>query len=219
MDWLDIDKKDLDSSVEESDAYSKEMESKVGKSLEAGVHTVKVSNAYLKDSGSSDAVMLHLEYEDKDGNKAYTSGWVKNKEGKSFYVDKKTNKKKASPELIQFKELLSCMDLDLEEIGNPVEVEMEAFGNKFKVKVFKKIIDKKLKIGLQKYEDDYDDGEIKIKSRVIKFMDLDGKYKGDDVEEKVIARLEKSPLRKLKGSTDAKPKSASGSEESTVDEW
>jgi len=145
---------------------------------------------------------LVLKISDEKGNKTtYTS-----KQGKELPL----------PGVISMSKFLTAID---SLTANGIEGEVEHFGTKMTVLAFDGLQGKKLKVGLNQYENFYN-GEMSIRNDIKYWMDEVGKNsKGEDISEKVIAKLEENPLKKLKNAPPvANTGTNGGSEASTTAE-
>jgi len=203
-------------------AEVKEQEVYEGGTRDAGVYDAMVDQAYVRKTDSG-ANMLEIDFKFEDGTGFHYSTCVKSgdeKGNKTTYTTKQ-GKEVPLPGVQSMKYFLSA-------IGEPnpkaVEGEVEHFGDKIKALCITGIQGKKLKLGINQYENFYN-GEVSIRNDIRYWMDTDGKNSdGKEILEKVTASLEKSPLRKLKGapasaSTAPVAGSTQGSEAAAASGW
>ncbi len=167
-----------------------------GSTKESGLYTVAVDKAYIRktDAGAS---MLEVDFKLEDGSNFHYSNCVKSgdeKGNKPTYTSKQ-GKEVNLPGVIALTKFLTAID----SVQTPAaEGEVEHFGTKMQVLALTGIQGKKLKIGINQYENFYN-GEVSIRNDIKYFLDETGKNaKGEDLTEKVTEALEKNPLRKLK---------------------
>jgi len=215
MDELGVSKEQL-AEVKEQEVYE-------GGTREAGVYDAMVDQAYIRKTDSG-ANMLEIDFKMADGTDFHYSTCVKS-------GDEKGNKNTYTTK--QGKEVplpgVQAMTYFLKAIGTPdpkaTQGDVEHFGDKIKALCITGIQGKKLKLGINQYENFYN-GEVSVRNDVKYWMDENGKNSdGTDILEKVTASLEKSPLKKLKGSAAASANTApvagstQGSEAAKASGW
>jgi len=213
MSWLEL----PNEMVEEIDSgeydYSGEFE------VISEIAKVQVDAVYLTKS-SGGAVAFNIKMKKENGAFIDAQEWVKSgdeKGNKSTYTDKKTGKEKPLPGVINIQHFLKVISEDFKSIGEPKVVTMEVFGTAQEVKVFDKLRGKQLIVAKQAYEDDYND-EIKIRTKIVEFMDMDGKnYKDKERVSYWKEKFEKEPVKKLKAKVQKKEQKAE--EKSALDSW
>ncbi len=166
---------------------------------EAGLYDAMVDKAYIRKTDSG-ANMLEIDFKLADETNFHYSNCVMSgdeKKNKTTYTSK------------QGKEVplpgVQKMRLFLDAIGSEdpkaVQGEVEHYGDKIKALCIDGLQGKKLKIGLNQYENFYN-GETSVRNDIKYFLNENGENKiGDNLIEKVVAALEKNPLKKLKTST------------------
>lgn len=175
------------------------------KQLESGVYSVVVDRCFIRKTDSG-AEMFEVTFKTKDDQTVDFATCVRGKSGKNTYTDKE-GKERPLPAFADIAHFGQAMEIDVMKL-NPMIGKLEyGFGSNAKTidaKIFADLRGKQLKIGVQQYEDEYN-GNINVKLDVFAFMKLDGTNKdGENIEEKAVARVEKTPLRKLKPDTKSK---------------
>jgi len=214
-DWLnEIDDAMLDKSVAEQIERDEKFSYD---EIPVGVHEVKIDNAYVYKTDNG-AKMFCIDYEDKNGAtlkqmECIASG--DDKGNKPTYTNK-DGKEIPLPGLINVKMFFKVINENIKD-QKPIDETIEHFGNEKRVKVFKNLIGKKLKIVVQDEEElDNRDNSIVIKRKVKMPLTMDGKNAiGEFVEDKQKERLEKKPIKKL---SKAKRKLANNSSNNETNE-
>ncbi len=166
---------------------------------EAGVYDAAVKQAYIRKTDSG-ANMLEVDFILADETEFHYSTCVASgdeKGNKSTYTSKQ-GKEVALPGVTAMRHFLDSID-----VADPAAAqgEVEHFGDKIKALCIGGIQGKKLKIGVNQYENFYN-GETSVRNDIKYWMNTQGENKaGDGILEKVVASLEKNPLKKLKTST------------------
>lgn len=187
--------------------------------LESGVYEVKVNSCFIRktDSGAS---MLELNTEDEDGNKVFWNTCLKSgdaKGNKSTYTDKK-GKEQLLPGVVHAMHLFESCGLDLTK-EEPQTGTVEYRDNNIEAGIFKAITGKKFKACVRQYEDEYN-GEIKLKYDIENFLDVNGENtKGEFLEDKFLAKIEKSPVKLLKKKTGGSQPTAAAQAEAAQSGW
>ncbi len=174
-----------------------------GGTRDSGVYDAAVKQAYIRrtDSGAS---MLEVDFTMVDESNFHYSTCVKSgdeKGNKTTYTSKQ-GKEVALPGVSAMRHFLDAIG-----VVNPgaVEGEVEHFGNKISALCITDIQGKKLKLGVNQYENFYN-GETSVRNDVKYWMNANGENgTGDGILDKVTAALEKNPLRKLKAAPAAAP--------------
>jgi len=213
MSWIDLPKE----MVEEINAgeydYSGDFE------VVSEVAKVQVDAVFLTKSDGG-AVAFNIKMKKENGAFIDAQEWVKSgdsKNNKSTYTDKKTGKEKPLPGVINVQHFLKIVGEDFKSIGEPKAMTMEVFGKVQEVKVFGKLRGRQLIVAKQAYEDEYNN-EIKIRTRVVEFMDMDGNnYKGKERLSYWKEKFEKEPVKKLKVKPEKKEPDTET--KSALDSW
>jgi hypothetical protein len=189
--WLDIDESLL------NDVKAEEVVSGSGV-LDSGIYAVKVTQAFLRQTESG-AVMLEMQGKTESDASVFYSTCVKSgdaKGNKATYTDKKGNEQ-LLPGIVSLKHLFSAVGLDIKtESPEPAKVLFK--DAEIDAKVFKGLKDKKFKACVRQYENEYN-GDINIKYDIENFLDVNGNNSdGVSMEDKFLAKIEKSPIKLLK---------------------
>lgn len=189
--WLEIDEKLLD------DVKAEEVVTGTG-TLASGVYSVKIDHAFLRQTDSG-AVMFELKSTTEDGKSVFYSTCVTSgdaKGNKNTYTDKK-GKEQLLPGLVSVKHLFQATGLDIKN-EKPEVMRVEFKDNEIDAKVFKGLKDRKFKACVRQYENEYN-GDINIKYDIENFLDVNGNNSdGKFMEDKFLAKIEKSPIKLLK---------------------
>lgn len=119
------------------------------------------------------------------------------KGNKSTYTSKQ-GKEVALPGVQSMRHFLDAIG---EEDPGATEGDVEHYGDKIKALCLTGIQGKKLKLGINQYENFYN-GETSVRNDVKYWMSSNGENKaGEGILDKVTASLDKNPLKKLKGGT------------------
>lgn len=187
----------------------------------SGVYTVAIKEAYLKKTDSG-ATMFHLNLEDDNGLKLNYSTCIKSgdaKGNKSTYQNQK-GETKLLPGVISVKHLFESVKLDMmKEVpsNKKIKVKKQDGEEVISVGLFKTMTNKKFTACVRQYEDMYNN-EIKIKYDIENFLDVNGNNKdGESQIEAFLAKIEKNPIKKLKGSNTPKP--TVNTEASITENW
>ena len=193
-------------SVEPEDVYE-------GKTIPSGLYDAVVDKAYIRKTDSG-AKMLEIDFElvAENGSKrpfhystAIASGDQKG--NKTTYTSKQ-GKELPLPGVISLTKFLQAIN-SVDAQAQKGEVEHN--GTKMEVLAFKGLQGKKLKLGINQYENFYN-GEVSIRNDVKYWLDAEGKNsEGKDITDKVKESLEKFPLKKLKNQPSAGTMQPSGS--------
>jgi len=187
LDQMGIDKKEFEQIATE----------KVGTLLDSKVYDVAVDAAFIRKTDSG-AKMLELSFKLEDGRAFKWSTCTQSgdeKGNKATYTDKNTGKERDLPGIISLRHFLDAI-----EVQNPdASVGQVKFGdNTIEALCMTNVQGKKLKLGINQFEDDYDGG-IVLKNDIKNFMTIAGNNgKGEPLEEKVIASLTRNPIKRLK---------------------
>ena len=172
-----------------------------GGTREAGVYDVAVDKAYIRKTDSG-ANMLEIDFKLADETTFHYSTCVLSgdeKGNKSTYTSKQ-GKEIALPGVQSMRHFFDSIEI---EDPDATEGEVEHFSTKIKALCLTGIQGKKLKIGINQYENFYN-GEVSTRNDVKYWMNAKGENKaGDGILDKVTASLEKNPLKKLKASASA----------------
>ncbi len=187
---LNIDKKEF--------AEIKEEEVREGGTREAGVYDAAVDQAYIRKTDSG-ANMLEIDFLFADETKFHYSTCVASgdeKGNKTTYTSKQ-GKEIALPGVTAMRHFLDAIGV---EDPAAAQGDVEHFNDKIKALCITGIQGKKLKLGINQYENFYN-GETSVRNDVKYWMNTEGENKaGDGILDKVTASLEKNPLKKLKAS-------------------
>jgi len=200
-DWLkDVDNNLLNEQTQKEDSYEP--------GIAAGVYDVKIELAYITTNKDTGTQFLAFNFETIDDKKIFFNGVVQlllrdseDKGSKTYW--EKDGKKTQYSGWTNLNRLCTVLKMTMEEIA-PEEATIELFGEQVKVKAFKKLVGKQVKIALQKQETLNQNNEVKEKNDVIAWMDKDGKYGDEDILEKMVKRIEKTPTRPLSKKDKAK---------------
>jgi len=188
MNWLD----DIDENLLEEEVKNSEKSFEI----ESGIYNVAIEEAYIttSDSGSE---FLNFRFRTADNRSIFwksVNTLLKDSDGKKYW--EKDGKRHPYGGYVTMAKICDVIDCKLKDLS-PIDATLEIFGENQKVKMFKDLIGKKLKIVVQQYEDDYS-GEVKIKTDIVGFMDLDGNYKDENLIEKYEKKIKRTPVRELK---------------------
>ncbi len=190
---LGIDKKEF--------AEIKEEEVREVGTREAGVYDAAINQAYIRKTDSG-ANMLEIDFIFADESTFHYSTCVASgdeKGNKSTYTSKQ-GKEIPLPGVTAMRHFLDAIKVD-----DPAATQgdVEHFSDKIKALCITGIQGKKLKLGINQYENFYN-GETSVRNDVKYWMNTQGENKaGDGILEKVVASLEKNPLKRLKGASTA----------------
>ena len=198
MDWLNLDKKYIDEiNGGEYDFNDFEVKSEVAK--------VQIDSVYLTVNDNN-AMAFNIKFKKENGAFIDAQEWIRSgsdKGNKSTYTDKKGNERPL-PGIVNIQHFLKIIDEDFKSIGEPQKMIMEVFGKKTEVKVFESLRGKQLIVAKQAYEDDYT-GEIKIRTRIVEFMNMNGKnYKDKEMLSYWKEKFEKEPIKVLNKKVEKK---------------
>ncbi len=167
-----------------------------GGTREAGLYTVAVDKAYIRKTDSG-ANMLEVDFKMEDGSDFHYSTCVLSgdaKGNKSTYTTKQ-GKERALPGVESMTKFLTAID---SLSAGATKGEVEHFGTKMEALCFTGLQGKKLKIGVNQYENFYN-GEMSVRNDVKYWLDAEGKNSaGEDLNEKVSESLKSNPLKKAK---------------------
>jgi len=214
MSWLEL-SDELIEDVETGEFdYSGEFE------VKSEVARVKIDSAYI-DKADSGAMSFNVKFVKENGAFIDMQEWIKSGEAKgnkSTYTDKKNGKEKPLPGIINVQHFLKILGEDFKSIGEPKPFTMKVYGQDKEVKVFEKLRGQMLIVANEAYEDDYND-ELKTKTRVVDWMNLDGEdYKGKPKQQYWIERFEKTPVKPLKVKKEVK-KEPDADTQADLDNW
>jgi len=210
LNQLGIDKKAFDEVEAE--------EVKEGFLKESGVYDAAVDTAYIRKTPSG-ANMLEVNFVLQDGspfnwNTCILSGDEKG--NKSTYTSK-DGKELPLPGVSQMKHFLDAVGV---QDPAATQGEVKHRDETITALCITGIQGKKLKMGVNQFENEYN-GEVNLRNDVKYWMTSDGKNSaGDEILEKVVASLEKNPVKKLKakaGAPGAAP--AAGAAQATASGW
>jgi len=211
MSWFEIDENLVDEIDSGEFDYSGEFK------VESEVAKVKVDSAYLTKSQGG-ALAFNIKFVKENGSFIDMQEWIKSgdeKGNKSTYTDKKTGSERPLPGVNNMLHFLKIVGEDIKSIGEPKTFTMKVFGKNEGVKVFEKLRGKTLIVANQAYEDDYND-EIKTRTKVVEFMDLEGKnYKGKERKQYWEDKFVKEPVKLLKKKVEQKKEETDAS----LDAW
>lgn len=164
---------------------------------DSGVYDVAVRQAYIRKTDSG-ANMLEIDFTLADESSYHYSTCVLSgdeKGNKSTYTSKQ-GKEVPLPGVQSMRHFLDSIG---EEDPAASEGDVEHFDDKIKALCLTGVQGKKLKIGLNQYENFYN-GETSLRNDVKYWMNADGENKtGDGILDKVTASLAKNPIKRLKG--------------------
>ncbi len=190
---LNIDKKEFEEIREE--------EVRESGTKEAGVYDAAVDKAYIRKTDSG-ANMLEIDFVLANETTFHYSTCVASgdeKGNKTTYTSKQ-GKEIALPGVTAMRHFLDAIG---EEDPKAAQGDVEHFNDKIKALCITGIQGKKLKLGINQYENFYN-GETSVRNDVKYWMNTEGENKaGDGILDKVTASLEKNPLKKLKGAAAA----------------
>jgi len=216
--WFELDEEEVKSGIETNDEYA----SFESRSLDSGIYDVRIDEVYIetRDSGSE---FIQFNFSTSDEKVMYwndVNTLLKDTSG-NFGYDKKlkdgSTKKIPYSGALNIKRICDVVKIDFKKL-DPRPVKIEKFNKEVTVKMFTELVGKKIKVAVQKYENEYN-GDITIKSSVIKIMDLDGNYKGENFVEKMEKYLENHPLKKFKEKQTNKKKGDSGKGSEAANSW
>lgn len=180
-----------------------------GGTREAGVYDVAVDKAYIRKTDSG-ANMLEIDFQLADETTFHYSTCVLSgdeKGNKSTYTSKQ-GKEIALPGVQSMRHFFDAIGI---EDPDATEGQVEHFSDKITALCLTGIQGKKLKIGINQYENFYN-GEVSTRNDVKYWMNDKGENKaGDGILDKVTSSLEKNPLKKLKASASTGGATTSGS--------
>ena len=190
-----------------------------GGTKDAGVYDAVVKQAYIRktDSGAS---MLEIDFIFNDESTFHYSTCTKSgdeKGNKSTYTSKQ-GKEVPLPGVTALRHFLDAIEVEDPDASQGT---VEHFSDKISALCITSIQGKKLKLGINQYENFYN-GETSIRNDVRYWMNANGENKaGDGILDKVTASLEKNPLKRLKASpgTTAATGTTGGSEVSKNSGW
>ena len=184
--------------AKEEFAGIKEEEVREGGTRDAGVYDAAVDKVYIRKTDSG-ANMLEIDFKFADESTFHWSTCVLSgdeKGNKSTYTSKQ-GKEVPLPGVQSMRHFLDAIG---EEDPKAVQGDVEHFGDKIKALCITGVQGKKLKLGINQYENFYN-GEVSTRNDVKYWMNDKGENKaGDGILDKVVASLEKNPLKKLKAS-------------------
>ncbi len=190
---LNIDKKEF--------AEIKEEEVREGGTRDAGVYDAAVKQAYIRKTDSG-ANMLEIDFLFADESTFHYSTCVQSgdeKGNKTTYTSKQ-GKEIALPGVTAMRHFLDAIKVDDPQAA---QGDVEHFGDKISALCVGGIQGKKLKLGINQYENFYN-GETSVRNDVRYWLTTEGENKaGDGILDKVTAALEKNPLKRLKNSPEA----------------
>jgi len=188
MDWLNIDNNLVDDY--EAGKFDVEIKSEVLK--------VKIERAFIRRHESG-AMSFNLEFKTENDRTIFAQEFIQSGEEKglkSTYTDK-TGQERLLPGLLNIMDMCKVVGVDFKSL-KPKDGVIEIAGKKVQIKYFDELMGKTLMIANQAYEDDYNN-ELKVKTKVVKFMDEKGNDKnGNPVADKYIKKFEKTPVVGLK---------------------
>lgn len=174
----------------------KEEEVREGGTRDSGVYDAAVDKAYIRKTDSG-ANMLEIDFIFADESTFHWSTCVLSgdeKGNKSTYTSKQ-GKEVALPGVQSMRHFLDAID---EEDPAVAEGDVEHFGDKIKALCLTGLQGKKLKLGVNQFENFYN-GETSVRNDIKYWMNSNGENKaGDGILDKVTASLEKNPLKRIK---------------------
>ena len=199
MDWLKEELDLVDQETTEQDEYEPK-----GGPAEAGIYDVQIVMAYVK-TFESGAKFLNFEFETKDEKKVYWNNiecLVTDSAGNTGWTDS-DNKKHPYSGIVNINRICSVLGLEMKDL-KPEKVKIELFGKEIEVEMFKELLKKKIKIGVQQQKSLTQDNDIRIQNGIVGIMNPKGEYKGENILEKTEKRLERTPLKDLSKKDKAK---------------
>jgi hypothetical protein len=206
-DWLDISNDMLERGEEQLEKFEKGSNG----FQEGEIHDAKIRLAYLITS-EKNATGLVIELEKDNGQRDSQTFWVRSgdEKGNKSYYEKKDEKtgnmiKYPMPGIVEANRLLKAVGTSINEI-KPEDAVIEVFGKKEQHPTFKELIGKRLKVGVQKQESEWE-GKIYINSV---FTPLPPDASEEEIE-KVLKKVSKTPVIKIR--TNKKNSNSSNSED------
>ena len=191
-----------------------------GSVLDSGVYPMIINTAFIRKTGTG-AKMLELEFQTEDGQDFKWSTCTQSgdeKGNKATYTDKRSGKERDLPGVVSLKHFLDAIG---EKNPDAVIGEVKFGDETIEALCLTGVQGKKLKLGIKQYENEYN-GAIGIKNDIDSFMDVNGKNRtGEEIEEKVAARLARNPIKKLKvtGATAGAAPAGNGAEDIATKGW
>ena len=177
----------------------------------SGERVVEIGYVYISKSKSSNAEALVIEYKHEDGFRGTERYWVINKETGT----PKTPEGKPTFGSLQAEEFFGSMKVNPRE-SKPVPTTIKVFGEEKSVPVFRDFFGKKVRVVIQKKEEEsYTDGSIIEVDEVLGWFDLSTRKNRRELSienseplqiEKDIKRSEKLRKLKVKKEKDTTPK-------------
>lgn len=185
------------------------------KAIPAALYAAKVDKAFVRKTDSG-ANMLEVDFVIEVDGKQVTHHYSNcvlsgdQKGNKTTYTDKKSKKEISLPGVQAMTKFLTAIE-SLDAAATKGQVEWKE--SKIDVLAFTGLQGKKLMIGVIQEENLFN-GNVTVKNDVKYWLDAEGKNsEGKDLKEKVVASLEKNPIKKLKAAQAANGATATGGSE------